>query len=467
MLECALGSVEAKRKGYGDMTDISMVVLAAGMGTRMRSKTPKVLHKAAGRSMLGHVLAAAAGASPQRAIVITAPDAPQVADEATRWLPGAQTLIQTQRKGTAHAVSFARSALEDFSGVTVVLYGDVPLIRTATIMDLARKVSKACPLCVLGFEAADPKGYGRLVTDEHQHLTRIVEELDANAGEKRITLCNSGIIAIDNGLLWDLLPSIGNDNAKGEYYLTDLIGLTAQAGLKVGYAVCPEEEVMGVNDRLQLAAVEAAFQARLRERAMKNGATLIDPGSVFFSFDTEIGRDVLIEPWVFFGPGVTVADEAVIRANCVIEQAVIAQGAQIGPFARLRPGADIHHGAKVGNFVEIKKSRVEEGAKVNHFTYIGDARVGARANIGAGTITCNYDGFFKHHTDIGAGAFIGSNSALVAPVRIGDGAYVGSGSVITEDVPADALAIARGAQVEKPGWAARYRAAMQRRKAKA
>ena len=448
------------------MTDISIVVLAAGMGTRMRSKLPKVLHKVAGRSMLGHVLAAAAGAGAQGTVVITAPNTPQVAQEAEKWMPGAQTAVQTERKGTAHAVSFARPALADFSGVTVILYGDVPLIRAATIAALAGRVDAAHPLCVLGFEAADPKGYGRLVTDPQGHLERIVEELDATDEEKQIRLCNSGIIAIDNALLWELLPGIGNDNAKGEYYLTDLIGLAVRAGLRPCHAECPEEEVMGVNDRAQLAAVEAIFQHRLRAGALENGATLTDPDTVYFSFDTEIGRDVLIEPWVFIGPGVSIADEAVIHANCVIEQAVIAQGAQIGPFARLRPGADIHQGAKVGNFVEIKKSRVEEGAKVNHFTYIGDARVGARANIGAGTITCNYDGFFKHHTDIGAGAFIGSNSALVAPVRIGDGAYVGSGSVITEDVPADALAIGRGKQVEKPGWAARYRAAMQERKAR-
>ncbi len=449
------------------MTATAIIVLAAGLGTRMRSARPKVLHEAAGRSLLGHVLSAAASLPPRRAVIVTGPDTPQVRDEALRFMPEAQTVIQTERLGTAHAVSFAREALEGFDGVTLVLYGDVPLIRPETIGALAASVSAETPMAVLGFDAADPHGYGRLVTDgKTGALQAIREELEATDEERAITFCNSGVIAIDNALLWELLPRVDNANAKGEYYLTDLVELANKAGYRVACAECPEEEVMGVNDRAQLAAVEAILQDRLRTAAMKNGVTLVDPSSVFFSADTKLGGDIRIEPWVWIGPGVEIADNVTILAHCHIEQARIAEGAQIGPFARLRPAADIREGAKIGNFVEVKKSVVEEGAKVNHFTYLGDARVGARANIGAGTITCNYDGFFKHTTDIGQGAFIGSNSSLVAPVKVGDGAYVGSGSVITRDVAPGALAVARGRQVEKPGWAEKFRKVMRRRKEK-
>ncbi len=447
-----------------DMSNIAVIILAAGLGTRMRSARPKVLHEAAGRSLLGHVLDAAGQLEPERCIVVTGADVPEVAEEARRWLPHAVTVPQAERLGTAHAVSMAREALQDFQGTTVILYGDVPLLKGETIRRLADAVSTDRPLAVLGFHAADPTGYGRLILDADGNLVAIREELDASEEERALTLCNSGVMAVDNALLWRLLPRIGNDNAKGEYYLTDLVALVVDEGLKAGHATCPEEEVMGVNDRIQLSQVEAVFQSRLRRRAMENGATLVDPSSVFLSWDTELGRDVTVEPWVWFGPGVKIGDNVTIRAHCHLEQATVGDGAQIGPFSRLRPAAEVREGAKIGNFVEIKKAVVEEGAKVNHFTYIGDARVGARANIGAGTITCNYDGFFKHFTDIGEEAFIGSNSALVAPVRIGRGAYVGSGSVITEDVAPGALALGRGRQVEKPGWAERFRAAMKKRK---
>ncbi len=447
--------------------DLAVIILAAGLGTRMRSARPKVMHEVAGRSMLGHVLDTARRAGISRAVVVTGPDMPEVEAEARRWHPGAQIAIQRERKGTAHAVSFAEEELADFDGTVLVLYGDVPLVREQTLQGLAAAVREgARKLCVLGFRAADPHGYGRLILDADGQLESIREELDTTPEERAINLCNSGIIAIDNRLLWELLPKIGDDNAKGEFYLTDIIGLARAAGLAAGHVECAEEEVLGVNDRAQLARAEGLMQQRLRARALEGGATLVDPATVYFSHDTHLGRDVVVEPWVWFGPGVRVADGVRIHANSYLEQAEVGAGARIGPFARLRPGADVRPGAKIGNFVEIKKAVVEEGAKVNHFTYVGDARIGARANIGAGTITCNYDGFSKHFTDIGADAFIGSNTSLVAPVKVGDGAWVGSGSVITRDVAADALALARGRQVEKPGWARKFRQMMQARKAR-
>ncbi len=439
------------------MTETAVIVLAAGMGTRMRSGKPKVLHEAAGRTLLGHVLSAVARLAPAETVVVTAPDAPETAGEARRFLPRARAVVQERRRGTADAVAAARDVLERFSGHTLILCGDAPLILPETLKALLASLSARAPVAVLGFRARDPHGYGRLILDSSGNLTGIREELDASDEEKAINLCNSGIIAIENSLLWRLLPKIGNENAKGEYYLTDLIGLAAREGLRVAHVVCAEEEVLGVNDRAQLAAAEAVLQDRLRAAVMAGGATLVDPSSVFLSADTVIGRDVVIEPWVWIGPGVTIADGVTIRAHCHIEGAAIGPGAQVGPFARLRPQAEIREGARVGNFVEVKKATIEEGAKVNHFTYIGDARVGARANVGAGTITCNYDGFSKHFTDIGEEAFIGSNSSLVAPVRIGAGAYVGSGSVITRDVSPGALAVGRARQTEKPGWAERFR----------
>lgn len=446
------------------MTDIAVIVLAAGLGTRMKSAVPKVMHKAAGRSLLGHVLAAASSVKPARVVVVTGSEMSHVDAEATRLMPDAQIAIQHERKGTGHAVLMTREALAGFSGTVVVLYGDVPLIRSETVEKLAASVIPSAPMTVLAFQAAMPTGYGRVICGGDGYVTAIREELDATYEQRAIDLCNSGLIAINADLLWQLLSEVDDKNAKGEYYLTDLVELAVAAKKRVGLIVCPESEVMGVNTRAQLAEVEAHVQARCREAAMAGGATLIDPSSVFFSADTRLGRDIVIEPHVFFGPGVTVEDHVTILGFSHIEGATIAKGARIGPYARLRPGAEIGEDVHIGNFVEIKKARIEKGAKANHLSYIGDARVGAGSNIGAGTITCNYDGFEKHVTDIGDDVFVGSNTALVAPVKVGDGANVAAGSVITKDVPKDALAIARGDQDVKPGWAAKYREIKKARK---
>jgi bifunctional UDP-N-acetylglucosamine pyrophosphorylase / glucosamine-1-phosphate N-acetyltransferase len=440
------------------MTNVAIMVLAGGRGTRMRSRFPKVLHQAAGRTLLGHVLAAGSTVAPKRTVVVAGTEMPEVAVEARRWLPDSQVAVQESALGTGNAVSSALPALHDFTGTVLVLYGDVPLISPETIRRLGDAVTPETPLAVLAFEAADPTGYGRLILDDGK-LIAIREELDATSEERAIHLCNSGFIAADAGLLRGLLPKISNENAKGEYYLTDLVELAVREGTGVGYAVCPEAEVHGVNTRAQLATIEALLQSRYRIAAMEGGATLVAPETVFFSFDTRLGHEVLIEPNVVFGPGVGVGDDVTILAFSHIEGATIASGARVGPFARLRPGAEIGEGAHIGNFVEVKKAAIETGAKINHLTYIGDARVGAKSNIGAGTITCNYDGFNKYVTDIGAGVFVGSNAALVAPVKIGDGATIAAGSVITRDVPSDALAIARGRQDLREGWAARFRAA--------
>ncbi|MEJ8573262.1 bifunctional UDP-N-acetylglucosamine diphosphorylase/glucosamine-1-phosphate N-acetyltransferase GlmU [Microbaculum marinum] len=430
------------------------VVLAAGEGTRMRSKLPKVMHAIAGEPMLGHVLAAlgSSGGGTDCAVVV-GPGMEQVARFAVAQRPDASVHVQSERLGTAHAVLSARGAISPDRDV-IVLYGDTPLVQPETLDSLRGAIGDGADLAVLAFEAANPAGYGRLIV-EGDRLLAIREDRDASPEEKEISLCNSGVIAFRSGLAIDLLDAIGNDNAKGEYYLTDAVEIAVARGLSAVAVKCPEAEVQGVNTRAQLAAAEAALQARLRRRAMDGGATLVAPETVFLSSDTVLGRDVVVEPNVFFGPGVTIGDDVAIRAFSHIEGATISDGATVGPYARLRPGAGIGEGARIGNFVEVKAAAVEAGAKVNHLSYIGDARVGAGANIGAGTITCNYDGTAKHHTDIGAGAFIGSNSALVAPVRIGDRAYVGSGSVITSDVAADALAIARARQVDVPDWTPR------------
>jgi bifunctional UDP-N-acetylglucosamine pyrophosphorylase/glucosamine-1-phosphate N-acetyltransferase len=416
-----------------------------------------VLHKAAGRTLLGHVLHATKAASPERTAVISGPGMPEVGFEAKRVVPEAVIAIQEKQQGTGHAVSFARDGLRDFDGTVLVLYGDVPLIRSETVRALAEAVGNDSPLAVLGFRAANPTGYGRLIQDRAGKLIAIREELDTTVDEKRVDLCNSGFIAAKAKLLWELLPKLRNDNAKGEYYLTDLVGLAVAAGLDVAFAECPEAEVHGVNNRAQLARIESLLQARYRQSAMDNGATLIDPASVFLSADTEIGRDVTIEPHVVIGPDVVIGESVEILAFSHIQGAKIAHGVRVGPFARLRPGAEIGRNAHIGNFVEVKKARIGEGAKVNHLAYIGDANVGARSNIGAGTITCNYDGFEKHVTEIGSDVFVGSNTALVAPVTVGDGSNIAAGSVITGEVPKDALAIARSRQVVKQGWARKYR----------
>lgn len=447
-------------------TPIAVVILAAGKGTRMRSDCPKVLHRAAGRTLLAHVLYSVASARPARTVVISGPGMPEVAGEAKRAVPDAIVAIQEKRQGTAHAVGIARDGLKGFEGTVLVLYGDVPLIRTETIAALAGAVSEESPLAILGFRAANPTGYGRLIQDAAGRLVAIREELDTTVDERRIDLCNSGFIAVKASLLWQLLPRIGNDNAKHEYYLTDLVGLTVAQGLKVALAECPEGEVHGVNTRAQLAQIESLLQNRYRQNAMENGATLIDPQTVFLSADTSIGKDVVIGPYVVIGPKVTIGDDVELLSFSHIEGATVASGARVGPFARLRPGAEIAHHAHIGNFVEIKNAQIGEGAKVNHLSYIGDASLGARSNIGAGTITCNYDGFEKHRTEIGADVFVGSNTALVAPVAVGDGVNIAAGSVITQSVPAHALAIARGQQAVKPGWAKKYREMKKARKQK-
>jgi bifunctional UDP-N-acetylglucosamine pyrophosphorylase / glucosamine-1-phosphate N-acetyltransferase len=432
------------------------IVLAAGEGVRMRSARPKVLHELAGRSMLAHALAAVLEGAAGDVVVVVAPGRDSVAAEALRVAPGAKIVVQPERRGTADAVLAARGRIAQGYDDIVVVYADIPLIRPATLVALRAELAQGADVVALGFEAADPTGYGRLI-ERGGRLIAIREHKDATGEERASRLCNAGPIAFSGKEALNLLDAVRPDNAQGEYYLTDIVEIANAHGLVGRTRVADEKEVMGINDRTQLAAAEAALQERLRRRAMDEGATLIAPETVFMAFDARIGRDVVIEPNVVIGREVRIEDGAIIRAFSHLEGARVAAGASVGPFARLRPGADIAANARIGNFVEIKQATIEEGAKVNHLTYIGDARVGAHANIGAGTITCNYDGFDKHRTDIGAGAFIGSNSALVAPVTIGDGAYVGSGSVITEPVEADALAVARGRQQTKPGWAKAFR----------
>jgi bifunctional UDP-N-acetylglucosamine pyrophosphorylase/glucosamine-1-phosphate N-acetyltransferase len=440
------------------------IVLAAGEGTRMRSSRPKVLHEMAGRSLLGHALAAVAGAGADAVAVVIGPDRPDVAAEVKKHAPHAAVFVQTERKGTAHAVLAARESLAQGHDDVLVAFADTPLVQSATFAALRAALHDGAAVAALGFEARDPAGYGRFVTRDGE-LEAIVEHKDADAATRAITLCNAGLMALDGKRVLAILDAIGNSNAQNEYYLTDAVAMAHAQGLHAVARTAPEAEVQGVNDRAQLAAVEADFQRRKRAEVMAAGATLIAPETVFFSHDTEVGRDVVVEPNVVFGPGVRIADGAVVHAFSHLEGASVGPGASIGPYARLRPGADLAKGARVGNFVEVKAASIGEGAKVNHLTYIGDAEIGAGANIGAGTITCNYDGFVKSKTIIGEGAFIGSNSALVAPVRIGAGAYVGSGSVITRDVQPDALAVARGRQIEREGWAASFRAAAKARKA--
>ena len=454
------------------------IVLGAGKGTRMKSAMPKVLHRVAGLSMLGHVLATAQAAGSNRTAVVVGPGMDAVADEARRHLPSAEIFVQQQQLGTADAVKAASAAIAAHHGHVIVLFADTPLFRPETLQDVRRALNGGAAVAVVGFEAADPHGYGRLLLDVHGKLIAIREHKDADADERRTRLCNAGVMGFDAAHLRAVLDRIDNNNANREFYLTDAVGLTFGDGLHDGppmeVIVCPQTEVLGVNSRDQLATAEALWQSRRRHEVMLGGATLIAPETVWLSHDTRIGQDVTIEPNVFFGPGVVIEDGVTIKANTHItghdgksrEGVVVRAGAEIGPFARLRPGADIGPDVHIGNFVEVKNAKLEAGAKANHLAYIGDGLVGEKANIGAGTIFCNYDGYFKHTTVIGRGAFIGSNSSLVAPVTIGEGAYVGSGSVITKDVEADALAFERATQDSRPGWAAKFRAAMQKRKAK-
>ena len=464
------------------MTETSLltIVLGAGKGTRMKSALPKVLHPIAGLSMLGHVLKLAETAGSNRTAVVVGPGMDAVAAEARRHVAGAEIFVQAEQLGTAHAVQAARAAIAAHDGHVLVLFADTPLFRPDTIAAVRLALDEGAAVAVVGFEAADPAGYGRLLRDRQGRLVAIREHKDADASERQTTLCNGGVMGFRVGHLLDLLNRITNDNANREFYLTDAVGLASGSeapglnnSLPMQVIVCPESEVLGVNSRDQLAAAEAIWQFRRRREAMLGGATLTAPETVWFSHDTMIGQDVTIEPNVYFGPGVVIEDGVIIKANTHLqgidgksrEGVVVRTGAEVGPFARLRPGADIGPDVHIGNFVEVKNATLEAGAKANHLAYIGDGRVGAGANIGAGTIFCNYDGYFKHFTDIGKGAFVGSNTSLVAPVKIGDGAYVGSGSVITKDVGADALAIERAVQEERPGWAAKFRSAMQRRKA--
>lgn len=433
------------------------VILAAGKGTRMKSTRPKVLHSVAGLSMLGHVLRAVEQAGARETVLVTSPDQDEVRGAADRLAPGIRHAVQTEQLGTGDAVKAARAEIASSDLPVVVLCGDTPLLKPDTIASLVDSASGRAALSVLGFRAADPEGYGRLLIGEMGELLAIREHKDASARERAGNLCNSGVIAFASVAGLELLDEISNDNAKGEYYLTDVVEIARAKGEDCAFMECAEDEVIGVNSRAQLAHAEALMQNRLRMRAMEAGVTLISPETVYLSSDTEIAEDVTIEPHVFIGPGVSIAANAVIRAFSHLEDAHIAENASVGPYARLRPGARVGEGARIGNFVEVKNAEIETGAKVNHLAYVGDARVGAGANVGAGTITCNYDGHAKHFTDIGEGAFIGSNSSLVAPVRIGGGAYVGSGSVVTKDVTADALAVTRARQTEIGGWAARRR----------
>ena len=427
------------------------IVLAAGKGIRMRSTRPKVLHQVAGRSLLGHVLAAVRAAGTEQSAVVVGPDGDAVADEARRALPKAQIFVQPERRGTAHAVLCARTAIAKGADDILVIFGDTPLISAETLKRLRGAIDHHASVAVLGFRPKNPTGYGRLIMNGHR-LIAIREEKDASETERAIDLCNGGLMALRGEVALDILDRIENKNVKGEFYLTDAVAVADNMALEAVALETTEDEVQGINTKSQLADAEDAMQWRLRDAAMEAGVTLIAPETVFLSADTKFGRDVTVEPNVVFGPGCIVEDDAVIHAFCHLEGAHVGKGASVGPFARLRPGAKLGTRSRVGNFVEVKAAELGEGAKANHLAYIGDGRVGDGANIGAGTIFCNYDGTDKHRTEVGKGAFIGSNSALVAPVKVGANAYVGSGSVITEDVPSGALALGRGRQVNKAGW---------------
>jgi len=432
------------------------IVLAAGEGTRMRSATPKVLHQVAGQSLLAHVLAAAPHGAGAALAVVIGPDHGAVAEEIRRLRPDAAIYIQRERLGTAHAVLAARDALASGADDLLVAFGDTPLITAATFARLRAPLDKGAAVAVLGFRAADPTGYGRLLVEGDQ-LLAIREHADATPSERAITLCNAGVMAFDGRRALEIIEKIGHANSKGEYYLVDAVAIARELGLEAVVIETSEDEVRGINTKAQLAEAEAVMQARLRKAALDAGVTMVAPETVFLAADTSFGNDVTIEPFVVIGPGVSIADGAVIHSFSHIVQASIGKQASVGPYARLRPGTSLGEGARIGNFVETKAAILEAGVKVNHLSYIGDTHVGAGSNIGAGTITCNYDGFSKHRTEIGANAFVGTNSSLVAPVRIGNGAYIGSGSVITKDVPDDALAVERSQQTIREGGARRYR----------
>jgi bifunctional UDP-N-acetylglucosamine pyrophosphorylase/glucosamine-1-phosphate N-acetyltransferase len=442
------------------------IVLAAGEGTRMRSARPKVLHAIAGRSLLAHVLDAVVKAGSTTVAVVVGAGGEAVAAEAKRVVPAAEIFVQAERRGTAHAVLAAKPAFARKPDDVLVIFGDTPLVRPQTLARLRAGLAQGAAMVVLGFRPRDPAGYGRLLL-EGDELVAVREELDASPAERAIGLCNGGLMAFAGSTALAIIERIGNDNCKGEYYLSDAVAIARAMGLKATVIETEEDDVRGINTNAQLAETEAALQQRLRKAAMDAGVTLVAPETVFLSTDTKFGRDVVVEPFVVFGQGVTVEDNAVIRSFSHLDRAHVGKGALVGPYARLRPGARLEAGVHIGNFVEVKEAVIETGAKANHLSYIGDATVGAGSNVGAGTITCNYDGVGKYRTEIGKNAFIGSNSALVAPVKIGDGAYVGSGSVITHDVPPDALAVGRARQANKEGWAQRRRELAPAKKKKA
>ena len=429
----------------------ALIILGAGKGTRMNSELPKVLHPIAGEPMLFHAMASGASLEPERTVVVAGHGAEAVRTAVFTHDGEVDVVEQTEQLGTAHAVAQAKAALGSFDGMALVLYGDTPFIRPETLEQMQDALGQH-DVVVLGFKAANPGRYGRLIMDGAA-LDKIVEYKDASDEERAVTLCNSGVVACRSALLFKLVEAVDNNNASGEYYLTDIVGIARAQGLSATAVLCDEAETLGVNSRADLAAADAEFQGRARLSLMEDGVTLMAPDTVYLARDTVIGRDTVIEPNVVFGPGVTVESGATIRAFSHLEGCHVSRGSVVGPYARLRPGTELAEFTRVGNFVEIKNAQIAEGAKINHLSYIGDATIGPRANIGAGTITCNYDGVMKHHTHIGADAFIGSNTMLVAPVHIGNGAMTGSGSVITSDVEPDALALARAPQVEKPGMA--------------
>ena len=442
-------------------TENVTIILAAGKSTRMKSALPKVLHEIAGRTMLGHVLSTVSSLDNSSPVLVIGPGMENVADHARQWVPSIATVIQQNRRGTGDAVKVALPSVTSKSGVALVVFGDTPLMRAETLNDMITACTGDTAIVVLGFVSANPAPYGRLVLDAQKNLTKIVEAKDATPEEFAIDLCNGGAMAIRLEHLASLLDKLSDGNKAGEFYLTDVVAHARAANFGCTVVIAPEADIQGVNSRTDLAAVESEMQRRLRAKAMANGVTLSDPDTIYLSADTVIGQDVTIGQNVVIGTGVTIASGVVIKPFTHLEGATIEEGALIGPFARIRPGSEIGRDVHIGNFVETKKAKIETGAKINHLTYIGDARIGARTNIGAGTITCNYDGFNKHFTDIGKDAFIGSNSSLVAPLKIGDGAYTGSGSVITKDVAPDALAVERAKQFEKAGWAAGFRAKFQ------
>jgi len=444
------------------MTRRAAIILAAGQGTRMNSPLPKVLHPVGGRAMLDHAIDAAEALGCERIVVVVGNHSPEVRAHVVKRLGEGAIAVQDPPIGTGHAVRAAEAALAGFEGQVVITYGDVPLLKAS---DIEPVFASADGVTVIGFEARDPGAYGRLVM-EGDTLAAITEAKEASAEVLALTTCNSGVMAAPSALLFDLLARVTNDNAKGEYYLTDVVALARAQGAPTHAVMASEDAVMGVNAQSELAVAEALFQKVQRETFLAAGVTMAAPETVHFSFDTEIGAGTVIEPFVVFGAGAHIAPGARIRSFSHIEGANVATGAEVGPYARLRPGADLGEGVKIGNFVEVKNVRMDAGSKANHLAYLGDGTVGAKANIGAGTIFCNYDGFFKHRTTVGAGAFIGSNSALVAPVTIGEGAMVGSGSVITRDVGPGDLGLGRGDQLSKPGWAARFMDTMRAKKAK-